>query len=78
MAPNYETQRYHLLHEMRTIRAKARLGLQTSGERRVAIKTMALLRKNRDEEIRAANLVTVEPIKPLHESIILDTEETPA
>jgi hypothetical protein len=45
MRTEYENERYHLLHEMRTLRAKARLGLQTAGERRTIIKTMVLLRK---------------------------------
>jgi hypothetical protein len=44
---DYEWQRTYLLHEMRTVRAKARLGHQVVGERRTLIKTMALLRKGR-------------------------------
>jgi hypothetical protein len=52
--PSYENERYHLLHEMRTIRAKKRLGLQVAGERRHIIRTMVALRK-------------VRPIRPQHE-----------
>jgi hypothetical protein len=44
---DYERERNQLLHEMRTIRAKVRLGHVVVGERRTILKTLALLRKAR-------------------------------
>lgn len=46
-ANDYANERYYLLHEMRTLRAKKRLGLQVAGERKTVIKAMAALRKAR-------------------------------